>query len=293
MLALAFTALTSLAVGVGNVTPASASPDFMGILSSGKPDAPPFVFSPNFMSLSGGPVTITFTIEVKNLTNSPQTVTLLFGVHHIVTYYGQDVSDGQPGKPGITFKKGDSLQTAQILAAPSQLRTVTVPAGSTPMTLTFTQAVSSCGYYQVDVGRHYHRTHENLSAGFTRVLGCSQRLTPGFWKTHSTATTPLLPQSLGGYSVTTFAEAVAVFTAMKCNNPADCLAGHLLAAELDVASGSSPCISSSITAANAFLSGISYAGPGHYPLSAAQKASALSLAATLDGYTNDSTSFIC
>jgi len=288
--AAALATVASLAV---NVTGADANTDYMGVVSAGKPDAPPFVFSPNFMALSGGPATITFTIHIKNKTASPQTLTLLFGVHHIVTYYGTDVSDGQPGQPGITFKKGDSQHTTQVLAAPSQTRTVTVPAGSNPLTVTFTQSVSSCGYYQVDVGRHHRRTHENLSSGFTRVLGCGERLTPGFWKTHAAATTALLPQTLGNETVSTFAQAFAVFDAMKCNAPANCLAGHLLAAELDVASRASPCISSSITAANAFLSSINFTGPGNYTLTSAQKATAINLADALDAYTNDSTSFIC
>jgi hypothetical protein len=80
---------------------------------------------------------------------------------------------------------------------------------------------------------------------------------------------------------------------MKCSAPANCLAGHLLAAELDVANGSSPCINSTISAANSFLSSIGYGGVGNYTLTAAQKATALSLETTLDDYTNDSSSGTC
>ena len=285
--------VTCLGATAATLTPASANTDYLGILSAGRPDAPPFVESPGFMALSGGPATITFTIHVKNLTNLPQTVGLLFGVHHVITYYGTDVSDGQPGQPGITFKKGDSLHTLQVLAAPSQMKVVTIPVGSGTTEVSFSQQVSSCGYYQVDVGRHFRRTHANLSSGFTRILGCGSRLTPGYWKTHESATTPLLPQPLGGYTVTTFAQAKAVFDAMKCNQPADCLAGHLLAAELDIASGASPCISATVATANGFLTTTGFTGPGSYSLSSADKAEALTLAADLDTYTNDSTSFIC
>jgi hypothetical protein len=115
----------------------------------------------------------------------------------------------------------------------------------------------------------------------------SPALTPGFWKNHQAATTALLPITLGGYTVGTFAQAVAVFDAMKCSAPIDCLAGHLLAAKLDLASGSSKSISSVVTQADALLSLLNYAGPGNYtPPTAAQKTLALQLEVLLDNYTN-------
>jgi hypothetical protein len=123
--------------------------------------------------------------------------------------------------------------------------------------------------------------------------GNGQRLTPGYWKTHEAATTALLPQSLGGYSVSTFAQAQAVFDAMKCSDAIDCLAGHLLAAELDVANGSSTCISGVIFMANELLTQVNYAGPASYPVSSSQRAKALKLEQRLDSYTNDSTSSSC
>ena len=293
-LATAAALLACLTASAGTFMDASANQDYLGLVSADKPDSPPFVFSPNALELSGGPATITMTIHVKNLTNTSQTLTVEFGVHHIVTYYGTDVSDGQPGQPGITFKKGDSLHTVQVLAAPPQFKTFTVGTGSSTTEVSFSQTISSCGYYQVDIGRHFRRTHANLSAGFTRVLGCSARLTPGYWKNHQAATTALLPQVLGGYSVSTFAQATAIFDAMKCNAPVDCLAAHLLAAELDIANGSSPCIISTVNSANAFLSTQGYNGPGGtYHLSSADKATALLLAGDLDTYTNDLTTFTC
>lgn len=123
--------------------------------------------------------------------------------------------------------------------------------------------------------------------------GTGQRFTPGYWKNHEAATAGLLPQSLGGYTVSTFAEAQAIFDAMKCKDAVDCLAGHLLAAELDVANGSSTCIASVITQANDFLTSVSYAGPQSYTISSSQRSQALSLEQTLDNYTNDSTSSSC
>src|SRR5215467_2808151 len=123
--------------------------------------------------------------------------------------------------------------------------------------------------------------------------GSGTRFTPGYWKNHQTATTALLPQSLGGYTVATFAQAVAVFDAMKCSTAVDCLAGHLLAAQLDVANGSSTCIAGTISDANAFLTSVGYAGPASYTITSSQRAQALSLEVTLDNYTNDSNSPTC
>jgi hypothetical protein len=123
--------------------------------------------------------------------------------------------------------------------------------------------------------------------------GSGQRFTPGYWKNHEAATTALLPQALGGYTVSTFAQAKAVFDAMKCSDAINCLAGHLLAAQLDVANGSSICITGVIFQANQLLIKVGYAGPGSYSVSAAVRAQALSLEQALDNYTNDSTSTSC
>jgi hypothetical protein len=123
--------------------------------------------------------------------------------------------------------------------------------------------------------------------------GTGTRFTPGYWKNHEAATTALLPQSLGGYTVATFADATAVFDAMKCTDAVNCLAGHLLAAQLDVANGSSNCIAGTISDANAFLTSVGYAGPASYTITASQRAQALSLEQTLDNYTNDSNSPTC
>ena len=119
--------------------------------------------------------------------------------------------------------------------------------------------------------------------------GNGTRFTPGYWKNHEAATTALLPQTLGGYTVSTFAQAQAIFDAMKCSDGVNCLAGHLLAAQLDVANGSSNCIAPTIAAANLFLSNVPYTGPGNYGMNQ----QAVNLAATLDNYTNDSTSTTC
>jgi hypothetical protein len=63
--------------------------------------------------------------------------------------------------------------------------------------------------------------------------------------------------------------------------------------KLDVANGSSICITGVIFQANAFLKSVGYAGPGSYTISASQRAQAISFEQALDKYTNDSTSTSC
>jgi len=152
--------------------------------------------------------------------------------------------------------------------------------------------------FQVDVkvevtGTSTFVMYSSIKAVVPGCGGSATRFTPGYWKNHEAATTALLPQSLGGYTVSTFADAQAVFDAMKCSDAVNCLAGHLLAAQLDVANGSSTCIAGTISDANAFLTSVGYAGPGSYTITTAQRAQALSLEQTLDNYTNDSTSSSC
>lgn len=154
--------------------------------------------------------------------------------------------------------------------------------------------------FQVDVGVKVGGAGPfvHYSGAVAVVPGCGQsgtgqRFTPGFWKNHEAATTALLPQMLGHYTVSTFVQAKAIFDAMNCSDAVNCLAGHLLAAQLDVANGSSICITGVIFQANQFLDKVGYAGPGTYTITAAQRAHAISLEQALDNYTNDSTSTSC
>ena len=132
------------------------------------------------------------------------------------------------------------------------------------------------------------------------------RLTIGYWKNHRPQTTALLPEKLGNYTVATFAQATAVFNATNCSStkPQDavgCLAGQLLAAELNLANFASPCIQPTVNKATSFLkggtvtvggttaTGINYIGPsGSYTLSANQRTVAVKLSTALDAYNNNS-----
>jgi hypothetical protein len=159
--------------------------------------------------------------------------------------------------------------------------------------------------YPADSGRTFNCvfTNTHVSAG----------LTMGYWKNHLAAngtagcsslprgtgcskngpfTLTYLPLNLGGYTVSTIGQAAAVFNAANCSSNTSqgavaCLAGQLLAAELNVANGASHCADSFITQANAFLVSIGYTGPtGTYTLTSAQRSTAISLKTALDTYNN-------
>jgi virginiamycin B lyase len=134
----------------------------------------------------------------------------------------------------------------------------------------------------------------------------SNPLTLGYWKNHLTKGSPdtneYLPQYIGGYKVDTTAKASAIFTSMNCGtaspssqNAIGCLAGHLLASELNLANGSDKCIAALVAKANAWLSGttqdgvpgLPYAGPyASYPLTKGQRNEAIALKNPLDKYNN-------
>lgn len=140
--------------------------------------------------------------------------------------------------------------------------------------------------------------------------GCGA-FTPGYWKNHQSATVALLPQYLGGYKVDTFTKATNVFKAMNCSNSpfttqdaVGCLAGQLLAAELNVnyektnGLGTPACAISTIASANSFLINdpldisltphkVGYRGPGNtYTLTSAQRTTAIDLANSLNNFNN-------
>jgi hypothetical protein len=267
-----------------------------GILSASPPTG--FPVSPAAFDLSSGPANFTLGVPVHNLTGTQQQVSLVLIIHHIITFNGTNISDGQPGQPGISFPNGTAGMTTQTEYSRVPGTFTIGPNAST--TFNFPATIADCGYYQLDVKNAAAGSNgvPALAVGFTRALGCGpygngQRLTPGFWKNHQAATTALLPQTLGSYQVSTFSQVTSIFNAMKCNQPANCLAAHLLAAKLDVSNGSSGCIAATLANADAFLTSIGWNGPGNYTLTSAQKNQALALESALDNYTNDSTSTTC
>lgn len=223
-----------------------------------------------------------------------------------VTYTYNNESFGDGGTTSIQT----ILETVTIDGAQAAQTTVTVnplQAGTTISTLPITL---SGGSHTVVANAFDETTGKavvvnSLSSGQSApnghfpvtqtVSACPAPLTPGFWKNHQAATSALLPQSLGGYSVTTFSQASAVFKQMNCGKDGafGCLAGHLLAAELNVANQAiePACASDAISAANTLLSTDGYVGPiGKYSLSAGDTAEAISLANTLSNYSSGSPS---
>lgn len=197
-----------------------------------------------------------------------------------------------PSSPAGTY-----ILKLWTLPAPSQLVGLTQ---GTSGTLTLPVPQTANCEFQVDV--RYEAPNSQTSSFYSGLIatvpgcgqsGTGQRLTPGYWKNHQAATEALLPVSLGNYVVTTFSQASAVFTAMKCNDAIDCLAGHLLSTKLDLASGSSMCITGVVFQADALLKQTSYAGPASYSITSTQRSTALTLEQELDHYANDSSATSC
>jgi hypothetical protein len=122
-----------------------------------------------------------------------------------------------------------------------------------------------------------------ICPGFIPPVGTGPVQGPGYFKTHQSVTTSLLPQSLGTFVVSTWSTAKAVFSGMNCSNSSPqnaigCLAAELLVAELNSANNAAvpPCLPGAISNANAFLTAIGYTGPtGTYPLTSSQRSSAI------------------
>jgi hypothetical protein len=170
---------------------AGGNPDFEGILSAAQPTG--FTSSPFTYNTYNGSVSINFDVVTKNITDDPQTVALTFSAHHILTYNGVDVSDGQPGQPGITFSGPDG--TTQALMPGSQPFTETwTPMGTQNLALTYN--FTACGYYQLDVWAPFSQGGDNgrgratLASGFIRVLGCGTSPTPTPTPTATPTATP-------------------------------------------------------------------------------------------------------
>jgi hypothetical protein len=125
-----------------------------------------------------------------------------------------------------------------------------------------------------------------------RPENCGVALTIGYWRNHQRHLELLLPVTLGSFAVTNFSTAKAVFDAADCGkntskSSVGCLAGQLLAAELNIKNQASTCIQPTIDQANAFLQSIGYTGPsGTYTLTDAQRAQTVQLKSALDHYNN-------
>ncbi len=196
----AFSLAASPALAAGN-------PNFNGVLAASSPTG--FPTSPASLDVSSGPVSLHFDTLVTNLTSEHQNVALNFSVDHIVTLNGVNVADGQPGKPGITFK--GPAGTVQQEIAGRQSFTLSLNASEKNQKLDLTRSMSACGYYQIDVwaprtGPNAPRHRETLASGYIRVLGCSStQPTPSPTPTSSVQgiTSPPSPGGGGGVQAVT------------------------------------------------------------------------------------------
>ena len=163
---------------------AGGNPSFDGIVAATTPTG--FLSSPLSYDISQGPVTIEFDVATTNLTDSSQEVGLNFSADHILTYDGSDVSDGQPGQPGITFTGPSG--TTQVQMPGSQSFTVTWDANQA-VTIQRQYVLDTCGYFQLDIWAPVsdlqdgsngaiatsdpsQRDRATLASGFIRILGC-------------------------------------------------------------------------------------------------------------------------
>jgi hypothetical protein len=130
---------------------------------------------------------------------------------------------------------------------------------------------------------------EQASATVTVTQQFAANFTPGFWKNHKAAVLPLLPLFLASYEVSSFTQVQTILSGMGCGSvgPLNCMAGMLLAAELNMANGGSTCITTVIGEADLLLAKYSYAGLKPYALSAADRALAMQLHDELSAYNID------
>jgi hypothetical protein len=165
-------ALATLIVVSFTVLAGEGNPNYMGILSSTAPSG--YKHSPAWYDLSKGENTFMFEFDVTNLTNEQQTMTLSLGVNHIITYRGQDVSDGQPGVINGVVIDGQDAPTTQVQDAHPTFTTLVIAAHATQtIHMSRTLAAGQCGYFQFDVAKAGLESQKGLIGGAIRVLGCT------------------------------------------------------------------------------------------------------------------------
>jgi hypothetical protein len=200
MSALAGALTVGVAVFASQAALAGGNPHFENVISAAPPTG--FMSSPDTYNITNGSLTLNFDDVSTNLTGEPQVIGLNFSAHHILTYNGVDVSDGQPGQPGITFT--GPTGTTQSLMPGTQTWTQTwAPNGTDTITLTYNFA--ACGYYQLDVWAPFGEGADNratLASGFIRVLGCDGEPTPTPTATATPTATPTPSGGVGGATPT-------------------------------------------------------------------------------------------
>ncbi len=161
--------VASLAVFAGE-----GNSDYLGILSSSAPSG--YTPSPSSYDLSQGQNTLTFRFDVTNKTAEQQSMNLQLSLDHILTYRGQNVSDGQPGVTSGAVVDGqfDETQSTQAQDSSPTFKAFTIaPNATESVTMSRSLQAGACGYYQVDVAKAGMTNQKGLVGFEIRVLGCT------------------------------------------------------------------------------------------------------------------------
>jgi len=148
--------------------------DYLGTLSSTAPSG--YKPSPAWYDLSAGQNMVTFQFSVTNKTAEQQSMTLQMNFDHIITYRGQNVSDGQPGVTNGAVVDGqfDETQSTQVQdSSPSMVAFTIAPNATETVTMSHALQAGACGYYQADVAKAGLMSQKGLIGFEVRVLGCT------------------------------------------------------------------------------------------------------------------------
>jgi hypothetical protein len=179
--------------------------------------------------------------------------------------------------------------------APGTSAGANIPLSATGTALSNTESGLGSGSYSFEATYNGDTTYKPSTSGcepFTVSSPFTANFTPGYWKNHPAATSSHLPQTLGNYVVTSFSGpggAQQILSLMGCGSVGalNCMAGMLLAADLNLAQGGNTCIEPTIAQANALLIKYSYHGPARYVLSPSDQILAMQLHDTLSAYNID------
>lgn len=157
----------------GGVVASEGNSNYLGILSATAPTG--FTPSPNWYSLAQGQKTLTFNVNVTNLTDGTQSLNLQLNLDHVISYpvngVWTDVSDGQPGVVNGAIVDGQFGPSVQVQDPNPTLTPFSIAPHATT-TLTFTRTLTACGYFQVDVFKQGLGNQTGLAGFVIRVLGC-------------------------------------------------------------------------------------------------------------------------
>jgi hypothetical protein len=148
--------------------------NYLGILSSTAPSG--YKPSPTWYDLSAGQNVVNFQFTVTNKTAEQQSMSLQLNFNHIITYKGQNVSDGQPGVTNGAVVDGqfDETQSTQTQdAAPTFMAFTIAPNATETVHMSRTLSAGACGYYQADVAKAGMMGQKGLVGFEVRVLGCT------------------------------------------------------------------------------------------------------------------------